>query len=158
MTAADTLEHWRSEKTAAFLSSAVAAAEPDQAKASLFKDMAAAAECHKRRLLGSLRWRSHQRKRGRGTAATTMRGRCDCGQESFWRSISICCPISASWAKGYSAAKVATGTATEIYRGLTRCAVERLEKSKDAAGLKDSDSDRKNDVSRPKNPLADCSP
>jgi hypothetical protein len=44
MTAADTLERWRSEKTAAFLSSAVAAAEPDQAKASLFKDMAAAAE------------------------------------------------------------------------------------------------------------------
>src|SRR5262245_39442365 len=44
MTAADTLERWRSEKTAAFLSSAVAAAEPDQAKASLFKDMAAATE------------------------------------------------------------------------------------------------------------------
>jgi len=44
MTAADTLERWRSEKTVAFLSSAVAAAEPDQAKASLFKGMAAAAE------------------------------------------------------------------------------------------------------------------
>src|SRR5262245_8176723 len=118
----------------------------------------AESEYHKRRLFGSLRWRSHQRERCRRTAATTMRGRCDCGQESFWRSISNCCPISASWTKGYSAAKVATGTATEIYRGLTRCAVERLEKSKDAAGLKDSDSDRKNDVSRPKNPLADCSP
>ncbi len=39
-----TLDRWRSEKTAAFLSSAVAAAEPDPAKAALFKDMAAAAE------------------------------------------------------------------------------------------------------------------
>jgi vacuolar iron transporter family protein len=39
-----TLERWRSEKTAAFLSSAVAAAEPDPAKAALFKDMEAAAE------------------------------------------------------------------------------------------------------------------
>ena len=44
MTAADTLDRWRSEKTASFLSSAVAAAEPDAAKAALFKDMAAAAE------------------------------------------------------------------------------------------------------------------
>ena len=42
--AGGTLERWRSEKTAAFLSSAVAAAEPDPAKAALFKDMAAAAE------------------------------------------------------------------------------------------------------------------
>jgi VIT1/CCC1 family predicted Fe2+/Mn2+ transporter len=45
MTAAGgTLDRWRSEKTAAFLSTAVAAAEPDPAKAALFKDMAAAAE------------------------------------------------------------------------------------------------------------------
>lgn len=45
MTAAGgTLERWRSEKTAAFLAFAVAAAEPDPAKAALFKDMAAAAE------------------------------------------------------------------------------------------------------------------
>ena len=45
MTAAGgTLDRWRSEKTAAFLSSAVAASEPDPAKAALFKDMAAAAE------------------------------------------------------------------------------------------------------------------
>jgi hypothetical protein len=45
MTAAGgTLERWRSEKIAAFLSSAVAAAEPDPAKASLFKGMSAAAE------------------------------------------------------------------------------------------------------------------
>jgi vacuolar iron transporter family protein len=44
MTAADTLERWRSEKTAAFLSSAVAAAEPDPAKAALFKQMREAAE------------------------------------------------------------------------------------------------------------------
>ena len=45
MTAAcGTLERWRSEKTAAFLASAVAAAEQDPAKAALFKDMAAAAE------------------------------------------------------------------------------------------------------------------
>ncbi|MGH6824772.1 VIT1/CCC1 transporter family protein [Methyloceanibacter sp.] len=40
----ETLDRWRSEKTAAFLSSAVAAAEPDPAKAALFNDMAAAAE------------------------------------------------------------------------------------------------------------------
>jgi vacuolar iron transporter family protein len=38
------LERWRSEKTAAFLSSAVAAAEPDPAKAALFKQMGEAAE------------------------------------------------------------------------------------------------------------------
>jgi vacuolar iron transporter family protein len=44
MTAADALERWRSEKTAAFLSSAVAAAEPDPVKAALFKRMAEAAE------------------------------------------------------------------------------------------------------------------
>ena len=40
----ETLERWRSEKTAAFLSSAVAAAEPDPAKAALFRQMAGAAE------------------------------------------------------------------------------------------------------------------
>ena len=40
----DALDRWRSEKTAAFLSSAVAAAEPDADKAALFKQMAAAAE------------------------------------------------------------------------------------------------------------------
>ncbi len=40
----DALERWRSEKTAAYLSSAVAAAEPDPAKAKLFGEMAAAAE------------------------------------------------------------------------------------------------------------------
>jgi vacuolar iron transporter family protein len=44
MSTQGTLERWRSEKTASFLSSAVAAAEPDPAKAALFKDMAAAAE------------------------------------------------------------------------------------------------------------------
>jgi vacuolar iron transporter family protein len=44
LTAQNTLERWRSEKTAAFLSSAVAAAEPDPAKAALFKGMTAAAE------------------------------------------------------------------------------------------------------------------
>jgi VIT1/CCC1 family predicted Fe2+/Mn2+ transporter len=40
----DTLSRWRSEKTAAFLSSAVASHEPDPAKARLFKEMAGAAE------------------------------------------------------------------------------------------------------------------
>ena len=40
----DTLERWRSEKTAAYLSGAVAAAEPDPAKAKLFGQMAEAAE------------------------------------------------------------------------------------------------------------------
>jgi VIT1/CCC1 family predicted Fe2+/Mn2+ transporter len=40
----DTLERWRSEKTAAFLSGAVAAYEPDPAKAALFREMADAAE------------------------------------------------------------------------------------------------------------------
>ena len=39
-----TLDRWRSEKTAAFLSSAVAPAEPDPAESALFKGMAAAAE------------------------------------------------------------------------------------------------------------------
>ena len=43
MSTQGTLERWRSEKTAAFLSAAVATAEPDPAKAALFKDMAAAA-------------------------------------------------------------------------------------------------------------------
>jgi len=40
----DALERWRSEKTAAFLSGAVAASERDPAKAALFGQMAAAAE------------------------------------------------------------------------------------------------------------------
>jgi VIT1/CCC1 family predicted Fe2+/Mn2+ transporter len=40
----DTLERWRSEKTASYLSSAVAAAEPDPPKAALFREMANAAE------------------------------------------------------------------------------------------------------------------
>jgi len=40
----DTLERWRSERTAAYLSGAVAAAEPDPAKAKLFRQMADAAE------------------------------------------------------------------------------------------------------------------
>ena len=40
----DTLERWRSEKTAAYLSGAVAAAERDPAKAKLFREMADAAE------------------------------------------------------------------------------------------------------------------
>ena len=45
MTAAGgTLERWRSEKTAAYLASAVAAAESDPRNAELFREMAAAAE------------------------------------------------------------------------------------------------------------------
>ena len=40
----DALERWRSEKTASYLSSAVAAAERDPAKAALFREMAEAAE------------------------------------------------------------------------------------------------------------------
>jgi vacuolar iron transporter family protein len=40
----DALERWRSEKTAAYLSSAVADAERDPAKAALFREMAEAAE------------------------------------------------------------------------------------------------------------------
>jgi vacuolar iron transporter family protein len=40
----DTLERWRSEKTAAYLSDAVARAERDPAKAKLFRQMAGAAE------------------------------------------------------------------------------------------------------------------
>ena len=40
----DALERWRSEKTAAYLSGAVAAAERDPAKAKLFREMAEAAE------------------------------------------------------------------------------------------------------------------
>ena len=40
----ETLERWRSEKTAAYLSSAVAAAETDSTRAKLFRDMAASAE------------------------------------------------------------------------------------------------------------------
>jgi hypothetical protein len=43
LTTRDASDCWRSEKTAAYLSS-VAAAEPDPAKAALFKEMAAAAE------------------------------------------------------------------------------------------------------------------
>jgi vacuolar iron transporter family protein len=40
----ETLERWRSEKTASYLSAAVAAAEPDPGKAALFREMAGAAE------------------------------------------------------------------------------------------------------------------
>jgi vacuolar iron transporter family protein len=40
----DTLERWRSEKTASYLSATVAAYEPDPAKARLFREMADAAE------------------------------------------------------------------------------------------------------------------
>jgi len=40
----DVLERWRSEKAAAYLSNAVAAAERDPGKAALFREMAAAAE------------------------------------------------------------------------------------------------------------------
>jgi VIT1/CCC1 family predicted Fe2+/Mn2+ transporter len=40
----DALTRWRSEKTAAYLSSAVAAAEPDPTRATLFRQMADAAE------------------------------------------------------------------------------------------------------------------
>ncbi|MBC8013215.1 MAG: VIT1/CCC1 transporter family protein [Methyloceanibacter sp.] len=40
----EALERWRSEKTASFLSSAVAASEPDPARAALFRQMAEAAE------------------------------------------------------------------------------------------------------------------
>jgi VIT1/CCC1 family predicted Fe2+/Mn2+ transporter len=40
----DTLERWRSEKTASYLANAVAAAERDPGKAKLFRDMAEAAE------------------------------------------------------------------------------------------------------------------
>ena len=40
----DALERWRSEKTAAYLSGAVAGAERDPAKAALFREMAGAAE------------------------------------------------------------------------------------------------------------------
>jgi hypothetical protein len=40
----DTLTRWRSEKTAAYLSAAVAAAERDTTRAKLFRDMAASAE------------------------------------------------------------------------------------------------------------------
>jgi vacuolar iron transporter family protein len=40
----DALERWRSEKTAAYLSSAVAAAEPEPKRAALFRQMADAAE------------------------------------------------------------------------------------------------------------------
>ena len=40
----DALQRWRSEKTAAYLSGAVAAAEPDPKRAALFRQMAAAAD------------------------------------------------------------------------------------------------------------------
>ena len=40
----EVLQRWRSEKTAAYLSSAVAASEPDPKRAALFRQMAAAAE------------------------------------------------------------------------------------------------------------------
>jgi VIT1/CCC1 family predicted Fe2+/Mn2+ transporter len=42
--AGDTLKRWWAEKTAAYLSAAVAAAEPDPRNATLFRDMASAAE------------------------------------------------------------------------------------------------------------------
>ena len=44
MTASGTLERWRSEKTAAYLATAVAAAESDPDNAALFRSMADAAE------------------------------------------------------------------------------------------------------------------
>jgi VIT1/CCC1 family predicted Fe2+/Mn2+ transporter len=50
-----TLDRWRSEKTAAYLSNAVAAAEPDPAKAALFKQMANAAEQQAGILAGDLK-------------------------------------------------------------------------------------------------------
>ena len=40
----EALQRWRSEKTAAYLSGAVAASEPDSKRAALFRQMAAAAE------------------------------------------------------------------------------------------------------------------
>jgi VIT1/CCC1 family predicted Fe2+/Mn2+ transporter len=40
----DTLQRWQSEKTAAYISNAVAATEPNATRAKLFRDMAAAAE------------------------------------------------------------------------------------------------------------------
>jgi VIT1/CCC1 family predicted Fe2+/Mn2+ transporter len=40
----ETLQRWQSEKTAAYLSGAVAAVEPDPTRAKLFRDMAASAE------------------------------------------------------------------------------------------------------------------
>ena len=40
----DALQRWRSEKTASYLSSAVAASEPDPKLAALFRQMADAAE------------------------------------------------------------------------------------------------------------------
>jgi VIT1/CCC1 family predicted Fe2+/Mn2+ transporter len=51
----DTLDRWRSEKTAAYLSAAVAAAEPDPAKAALFKQMANSAEQQAGILAGDLK-------------------------------------------------------------------------------------------------------
>jgi hypothetical protein len=42
--AGDTLERWRSEKTAAYLATVVAAAESDSGNAALFRSMADAAE------------------------------------------------------------------------------------------------------------------
>jgi VIT1/CCC1 family predicted Fe2+/Mn2+ transporter len=51
----NTLERWQSEKTAAYLSAAVAAAEPDPVKAKLFKDMADAAEAQAAILAKSLK-------------------------------------------------------------------------------------------------------
>jgi hypothetical protein len=40
----ETLARWQSEKTAAYLSGAVAASETDPTRAKLFRDMAASAE------------------------------------------------------------------------------------------------------------------
>jgi VIT1/CCC1 family predicted Fe2+/Mn2+ transporter len=51
----DALERWRSEKTAAYLSSAVADAESDPAKAKLFREMAEAAESQARILAKELK-------------------------------------------------------------------------------------------------------
>ena len=50
----DAFDRWHSEKTAAYLSAAVAAAEPDPVKAALFKQMAAAAEAQAVILAGDL--------------------------------------------------------------------------------------------------------
>jgi len=51
---ADTLARWRSEKTAAYLSGAVAAAETDPGKAALFRQMVEAAEAQAAILAGDL--------------------------------------------------------------------------------------------------------
>ncbi len=50
----DTLKRWQSEKTAAYLSAAVASNEPDAKRAKLFRDMAASAEAQARILANDL--------------------------------------------------------------------------------------------------------